>query len=174
MAVKKSGDTYANVAAVSVGESVAGTLASAKFAFPFSIMDKMGLLIQRIEYFPAALSQLNSTGDEVRMALLSKASVTDITNQSDPSVIDSYVFTRMDLGTAASGLLLSRPVTRDFTTLAGGGILVAPGALYAAVQSAGAGGAMSMWIRLYYTYMQLSADEYWQLVESRNVISSQG
>lgn len=172
MAPKKSTDAYANVAAVAVGESVAGTLATAKFAFPFSIMDKMGLLIQRIEYFPAALTQLNSGGDEVRMALLSKASVVDITTQNDPAVIDSYVFTRIDLGTAASGLLISRPVTRDFTTLAGGGILVAPGTLYAAIQSSGAGGVMSMWMRMYYTYMELSTDEYWQLVESRNVITT--
>lgn len=172
MAKATSKDMYANVAAISVGEAVIGTLATAKFAFPFSIMDKMGLLVQRIEYFPAALTQLNSTGDEVRMALLSKSTVTDITTQSDPSVIDSYVFTRLDLGAAASGLLISRPVTRDFTTLAGGGILVAPGALYAAIQSSGAGGVMSMWMRMYYTYMQLSTDEYWQLVESRNVVTS--
>jgi len=169
---KATKDAYANIASVKVEETAAGTLTTAKFAFPFSIMDKMGLLIQRIEYFPAALNQLNGNSDEVRMALLSKASVVDITAQNDSSVIDSCTLVRLDLGAAASGLLLSRPFTRDFTTLAGGGILVAPGALYAGIQSSGAGGAMSMWMRMFYTYMELPTDEYWQLVESRNVISS--
>lgn len=169
---KAQTDRWANIAAVQIDESVAGTLASAKFAFPFSILDKMGLVIQRLEYFPSALAQLNSSGDEIRMALLSKASVTNITDQSDPAIIDSQVLTRIDLGTAASGLMVNRVITRDFTTLAGGGVLVAPGSLYAAIQSSGAGGVMGFWMRMYYTYMVLSADEYWQLVESRNVVTS--
>lgn len=172
MAKVKSADMYANIAAVLVAETAAGTLATEKFAFPFSIMDKMGLLIQRLEYFPASLQQLNSSTDEVRMALLTRAAVTDVTAQNDPAVVDTVTFTRLDLGTAASGLLFSRPITRDFTTLAGGGLLVAPGSLYAGIQSFGAGGVMSCWLRMYYTYMQLSADEYWQLVESRNVVST--
>lgn len=172
MSTKKSGDSWANVAAVKVDETAAGTLTSEKFAFPFSIMDKMGIVIQRLEYFPAGLASLNSTGDEVQMALMSKASVVDIGVQSDPAIIDSQVLTRLDLGTSASGFLFNRVITRDFTTLAGGGILVAPGALYAGVKSSGAAAPMGFWLRMYYTYMTLSADEYWQLVESRNVITS--
>jgi len=43
-------DTFANIAAVRVIESAANTQTSVKFDFPFSIMDKMALLISRIEY----------------------------------------------------------------------------------------------------------------------------
>lgn len=174
MAVTKKGliDKFANVAAVSVTESGTDTQTATKFAFPFSIMDKMALLINRIEYFFNSLGVLNSTTDTTYMALLAAASVVDITAQNDPLIVDTVRYTRYDLGTAASGLLLSAPVTRDFSTMPGAGILVAPNPLYAAIKSTGASGAASGWIRLYYTYMEMDTDEYWQLVESRRIISS--
>jgi hypothetical protein len=106
------------------------------------------------------------------MGLLTRSSGVAITTQNDPSVVDSVVLSRYDLGVAASGLFMTRPISRDFTTLQGGGLLVAPGSLYAGIMSSGAGGVMSMWLRVYYTYMELSTDEYWQLVESRNVVTS--
>jgi len=61
---------------------------------------------------------------------------------------------------------------KDFSSLAGGGLLVAPAPLYGFVISAGAGGVMDAWVKLFYTYVELAADEYWQLVESRRIIST--
>jgi len=171
MAAKSKVDTYANVAAISVTEAVAGTTAYAKFAFPFSIMDKMALVIQRIEYQFGALQQLNGTTDKVVVALTAASGVVDLDNQADPLIIDSARITRLDLGAAASGILLQLPYVKDYTNLAGGGLLVAPSPLYAAIQSTGAAAVMAAWVRMYYTYMELNSDEYWQLVESRRIIS---
>jgi hypothetical protein len=170
----KSGviDRYANVAAVSIQEAVADTLAVTKFAFPFSIMDKMALLISRIEYFFNALGQLNSNGDTTYMALMAGSSVVDITQQNDPLIIDTMRYQRIDMGAAATGSLFSMPITRDFSTLPGGGLLVAPNPLYGAIKGLGEAGTTSGWMRLYYTYLELATDEYWQLVESRRIISS--
>lgn len=173
MATKKTADSYANIAALSVSESVAGTLSTAKFNFPFSIMDKMAILISRIEYlFDTTLAQLNSSGDRVVAALLASNSVVNIDNQADPLIVDNYRAMRLDLGAAASGNIHLLPAVKDFSALPGGGILVAPAPLYGAVQSFGAGGVLSVWIKLFYTYMELSTDDYWQLVESRRIISS--
>lgn len=169
---KKTIDKYANVAAMTLTEAVAGTFISAKFTFPFSIMDKMALLISRLEYWPGGLNQLNSSGDYILGGLLAASSVVDMRVQSDPLVIDSFSFGRIDLGAAASGVFVNMPWIKDFSTLPGGGILVAPNPLYLGLLSSGAAGVTNLSIRLYYTYMELETDEYWQLVESRRIISS--
>lgn len=171
MATKKS-DTFANVAAVLVIESAAGTATYNKFAFPFSIMDKMALIISRIEYHLADLAALNSSGDYCVVALTVSNTVVDIGAQNDPLIVDNMTYHRVDYGTAATGQVYTKPVIKDFANLPGGGILVAPAPLYAGIQSNGAGSATRAWLKLYYTYTELAADEYWQLVESRRIISS--
>lgn len=165
-------DVYTNLAAIQVTESAAATQTSAKFAFPFSIMDKMGLIISRIEYIFANVAALNGTGDFVTAAITTAATVTGMTIQNDPMMVDSVRLERQDLGAAASGLYLQSPFMKDFSSLPGGGLLVAPNPLYGMIQSSGGASAMNVWIRLYYTYIEMSTDEYWQLVESRRVISS--
>jgi len=172
MAAKIKTDTFANLAAVLVAEAVAGTAAYLKYAFPFSIMDKMGLIINRLEYWPGNLNNLNSSTDAVIMGLSISSSITDLTDQSNPAIVDSERVQRIDLGVAASGFFFEEPLIKDFSSLPGGGLLVAPNPLYGFVQGFGAGGVMNSWIKLFYTYMELTADEYWQLVESRRIISS--
>lgn len=173
MATKaKVTDQFANIAALSVAETVAGTLASSKFQFPFSIMDKMGLLISRIEYWLMALGNLNSANDYAIVGLAAASTLVDPTNQADPSMIDSARSQRIDFGAAASGILLEQPYVKDFSNLPGGGLLVAPNPLYGFIIGVGAAASVSAWIKVFYTYMELAADEYWQLVESRRIISS--
>lgn len=172
MPEKKAIDKYANLAAVHPVEAVAGTAKFEKFAFPFSIMDKMGLLITRIEYLFLSLTNLNSGGDSLECCLAVDNRITDLQDFANPSLVDAAYLARYDLGAAASGVLVQSPIVRDFSDLPGGGILVAPNPLYGGVKSNGAAGTMGCWVRLFYTYMELSADEYWQLVESRRVITS--
>lgn len=170
MAGKKT-DTFANIAALNVTESAINTMTSAKFAFPFSIMDKMALIINRIEYWWEGLSAFNSTDDRSVAALTAAATVVNIDNQADPLIIDSTRFARVDVGVAATGILLFQPYVKDFSQLPGGGILVAPAPLYAMVKATGAASVTGCSIKLFYTAMELSSDEYWQLVESRRIIS---
>lgn len=168
----KSKDTYANLAAVYVEESAANTQTAAKFNFPFSIQDKVALLISRIEYWWVGLTNLNGTGDQTCVALATNASLTNITSQNDPMIVDNARVLRADLGTAASGVLETLPFIKDFANLPGGGILVAPAPLYAIVQSTGAAAVCGCWMKLFYTYKELATEEYWELVESRRIIST--
>lgn len=171
MAVKKT-DKAANLAALYVTEAVAGTIAYERFAFPFSIMDKVGLIISRLEYWFQGLAQLNSSGDGVTGAIIAASSLVSISNQADPAILDSIGLSRFDFGAAASGQYWATPIVKDFSSLPMGGILVAPSPLSIAIQSSGAAGTMAMWVRAWYTYVDLSTDEYWELVESRRIISS--
>jgi hypothetical protein len=165
-------DSFANIAAVKVTMSGTDTFTAVKFNFPFSIMDKMGLIISRIEYTINAISALNSALDWVLTGLCVAAAVVDPLSQSDPNIVDNRILTRYDLGTAASGVLHEEPYIKDFAQLAGGGLLVAPNPLYGFLTSSGAGAALNGWVKLFYTYKELATDEYWQLVESRRIITS--
>lgn len=169
---KKTGDRFANVAALYSLTSATDTFTSVKFAFPFSIQDKTGLVINRIEYWPSALGQLNSSMDYLWMGILASNSIVDPLNQADPVLVDSMRFLRLDYGTAASGMLVETPYVKDLSTLPGGGILVAPSPLYMGVTSLGSTGACGGWVKFYYTYLSLTTEEYWELVESRRIISS--
>lgn len=171
MATKKM-DTYANFAAVQVTESAANTQTSTKFAFPFSIMDKMALIISRIEYWLATATRMDTSTDSVQACLAAADKITDISKQNDPLVIDNISYARADFGAAASGLLVINPVVKDFSSLPGGGLIVAPAPLYAVLQGGGCSAANVIWVKLFYTYIELATDEYWQLVESRRIISS--
>ncbi len=167
----KTKDSWAQVAAVAVLEASAGTAAYTKFAFPFSIMDKMALVLNRIEYV-FGLTQLNGGGDYCIMGLTVSNAVVSLLALNDPLIIDQSRVDRYDMGTAASSCLRDSPVIRDMSTLPGGGLLVAPNPLYGCIVSAGASGVMSGYIRMYYTYIEMATDEYWQLVEARRIISS--
>jgi len=135
-------------------------------------MDKVGLVISRIEYWFQGLANLNSSGDSVSGALIAGSSIVSISNQADPQIVDSVALSRFDFGAAASGVFWATPIVKDFSALPGGGILVAPSPLSVAVQSSGAGGVMALWMRAWYTYLTLNTDEYWELVESRRIITS--
>lgn len=172
MAGKGKADSYANFAAIKVVESAANTQTSAKFAFPFSIMDKMALVISRLEYWLSTPDKLDTTGDYVYLALTAAATITDISAQNDPLIIDNYLYLRRDLGTAATGIIFQQPTIKDFSDLPGGGLLVAPSPLYAMAQGSGCSAANVAWFKMFYTYIELASDEYWQLVESRRIISS--
>jgi len=168
----KSKDIYAQFAALNVEEAVANAGVYVKFAFPFSIMDKMALLINRIEYILRANSAYNSSGDSMVAGISVGTNLADVEDVTNPLIVDSVKRTRIDQGTPATCLYLTDPFIKDFSDLPGGGILIAPNPLYAFVKGAGLGAVAACGIRLYYTYRELGTDEYWQLVESRRVITS--
>jgi hypothetical protein len=172
MAGKKAIDQYANIAALTLTESAANTQTSVKFQFPFSIMDKMGLVISRIEYDLQNLGWAAATSDRLRVGLIAGPSVVDMDSPSDPIIIDMFKFYRFDMGAAATGVLFNTPYVRDFSSLPGQGLLVAPNPLYGVIQGLSAAAAGICTVKLFYTYIELATDEYWQLVESRRIISN--
>lgn len=172
MAAKKAIDIYANVAALDVTESGANTYTQTKFAFPFSIMDKMGLLIQRLEYEFLSLGTVLAASGQQIMAGITIAAISSLSDVANPALVDGMRLTRIDQGTAGSAVILNQPYIKDFSNLPGGGILVAPNPLYLAIQGLSAAAAGRVRCRMFYTYMELATDEYWQLVESRRIISS--
>jgi len=170
MAVTKTEDRYANLAALDLVQTVADTTLFKSFAFPFSIQEKVALVIHRLEYW-FTLSVLNTTADYVAGGIACASNLADETDMTDSLIIDQMRIIRTDLGAAASGTLNIQPIVKDFGWLPGGGMLVAPAPLYGFIASAGAGAVATCVLRMFYTYKKLATEEYWELVESRRVIS---
>lgn len=173
MAVAKRGkDSYVNVAAVQITESAANTQTAVKFDFPFSIMDKMALVINRIEYWTASVTPFAAAGDQLYLALTTASIIADIAKQNDPQIVDSHLKSLEIYGAATSAKILEIPYIKDLSSLPGGGLLVAPSPLYGVAQGISLTAVSSSWIKLFYTYLEMNTEDYWQLVESRRIISS--
>lgn len=171
MPATKMSDKYANLAGVNLTQTGANTDTFVKFNFPYSIQDKIALLISRVEYNFSAWSSLNSADDWLGAGLCLAGTLTAAMNAEDPLIIDYVRSMRADFGAAASGQLVEMPFVKDLSTLPGGGILVPPVPLYAYVASSGLAAAAGCQIRFYFTWMTLAESDYWQLVESRRLIS---
>jgi hypothetical protein len=113
---------------------------------------------------------MDSTGDEVFFGLTVNPTIVNIANLADPLIVDLVNVQRLDMGTAASGNLHTFPIVRDLNYLPGGGILVAPNPLYAMIEGKTGATPMSVLIRMFYTSLEMSTDEFWQLVQSRRIV----
>lgn len=164
-------DKYANIAATYFAMSTANTARFVKFDFPFSIMDKVGLLINRVEYIIGALDKFNGANDWAIAGICCASSVADTEDTRDPLIVDQHRITRLDFGTAANALLMQQPHVKTFWDLPGGGVLVPPSPLYAFLDTDGASDVMTLRVRMYYQYVKLATEDYWQLVESRRVVT---
>jgi len=136
-----------------------------------SLFEKMAWLISRVEYFISGYSSFNSTADMVTWGLSTTDQLTSI-SLSNGAVFDYANLQRLDLGVSATGMMINLPLVKDFSQLPGGGILVPPNPLYLGVVGNGMAAAMQVTAKLYYLNYQLATDEYWELVESRRIISS--
>lgn len=166
-------DKFANTAYIKVTETAANTLTFKRLDTGIAIFEKVAWLIGRVEYFFDVFNatNFNGTGDQVSIALTVSNTIADL-GLGKNEVIDAYILYRQDLGTAASGFMLELPYVKDFTNLPGGGMLIPPNPLFLGIKGTGLAAATSCEIRLYYTILQLSPDQYWELVESRRMISS--
>jgi len=166
-------DQFANLAILTVTESAANTLTFKKLETGISLSEKVAWIINKIEYTAASVlaANFNGDGDSLSFGLAVSNSFTaaDIREQL---IIDWNAIIRRDFGTAASMEPQMWPAVKDFSSMPSGGILVPPVPLYIFAAGSGLVSATNVYARIYYTLLKLSIDQYWELVESRRVISS--
>jgi|WetSurMetagenome_2_1015567.scaffolds.fasta_scaffold949091_1 hypothetical protein len=168
-------EQFASMAYLNVLESALNTLTFKKLEIVAGInlgQAKLGMLIHRIFYAfdPGNYALFNATGDYLNWGL----SVTDTV--SAPSIayseiIDYNTLSRVDVGVAASGRHELAQFEKDFNMLPGGGLLLPADRLYAWIKGTGLTAATYVAMRILYTVVELSADQYWQLVEQRHMLS---
>ncbi len=131
----KSKDIYSNKAYGTVTESAANTLTFSEIRTNVSIFEKVAWIINRIEWYAptATLQALTTNQDSIKMALTASQNITSL-SLSNPSVIDLFDLYLKVVGAAATSMWSKMPFVREFSSLPGGGIIVAPRPLFVAAQ----------------------------------------
>jgi hypothetical protein len=173
MASKGSSDKFANYAIVYAEEPSANHLTFKKLETGISLNEKVAWVINRIEYFVGGLNEaiFNTDTDALNYGLSVSNSFSTASHRED-TIIDFNIVQRLDYGTPANSNLFVRPQVKDLASMPGGGIIVPPVPLYLFIQGSGLAYADSVTARIHYTLMELALEDYWQLVESRRVLSS--
>lgn len=161
-------DKFVNLIAQTMTLSAANTLTFQEVNVGLNIFDKVGFLISKLEYEPASTSiaEMTAASDAINMGLSTSNNLSNLV-PAQTEIVDVMTLMRHDMGAAASGALLVKTFTRDFSTLPGGGLLVPPKPLFLAGASAGLANAATIYYRIYFTMIRLSDSEYLELLETR-------
>ena len=158
-------DKYANVLYDAVTESAANTLTFEEVNVGLNIFDKVGLLVSRIEYTNWG-SLLDADGDTIQFGISASNSWASAV-PSETSIIDYNKMFIEGYGTPANALLMQDTLLKDFSTLPSGGILITPKPLYLWVAGSALASASTVRMRMFFTVVKLSSEEYFELLESR-------
>lgn len=160
-------DMYANIIFQTVTQASANDLVFAEIDVGLNLFDKVGLLINRVEYdLTGLVNEMQATTDAAQMGLTASNQITSL-DFSERAVIDYLELDNSIHGTAANLQTFIFPFIRDFSTMPGGGILVSPKPLYLALDSTGFASAQNVTARIYFTILKLSDADYFELLESR-------
>lgn len=171
MASKTVLGQYCAQAVIGVTESGANTLTFAKLETGLSVYDKVGWVLNRVEWRPSltAYSQFNSSGDSLTLALTASSNLSGLSD-GDPAIYAIQRFLRVDLGTPASGAVIPIGEEDDYSTFPGGGILVLPNPLYLAALGSGLAAATTSIVRIWYTAIDMADADYFNLVQGRQIL----
>lgn len=168
--MKESKDKFANKFYGSVTESAANTLSFAEIPTNVDVFAKSAWVLHRLEwYIPEAVwDLLVASADSVQIALTSSRQISTL-KLDNSAVID--LLELMEVTWNATSILISQnPIIRDFTGLPGGGLIIAPRPLYIAVKGTSLTAAVDAELRGYFTRLDLTADEYIELVDFYRIV----
>lgn len=164
-------DQYVQNAVITVTESAINTLTFNELDTGVAMFEKVAFIIHRLQWYVdgSAMQELIAVTDRLDLALVgnNKMTVLDI---GDQAVYDFLTLLPIVTGTAANMVLEQLPTIRDFSGLPGGGIIIPPRPIYAAIKATGFAAVAGVHCRIQFTYKKLKAEEYWELVEATRMI----
>jgi len=164
-------DKYVNVATLRIDQTVINTLTFEELTMGIAIFEKKAILIQRIEYdfFAGGVQELVGAADRLSAGIAISDQI-DALTLADSLVIDKVAWFINTYGVAANAELITQPIIRDFSYLKGGGLLLPSRPIYGVVNSGGFVAVTGVYIKFYFTIVDLKPEDYWELVESRRII----
>lgn len=167
----KKTDAFANKFFAECTESAANTLTFQELGTAVDVFSKRAWVLHRLEYqIPAPLmSYFAASDDKIAIALTSSNKMSSLL-LADPAVID-LLDIKPEFATAVGFQIRVEPFIRDFSSLPGGGLIIAPRPLYLAIKGTSLAGATQVRCRGYYTQMDLAADEYLELVDFYRILA---
>lgn len=168
MAIK---DTFANRAYVKIVESGANTLTFQEMESGFGILEKRAWVISRIEYYIPGTEKGRVTAQEdtLRAGLSLSNKIGDV-GLERPEVIDLIEVVAVVAGTPANVQTTFTPEIHDFSSLPGGGLIVAPKPIYGFVEGVSIGAAATVEMRIYFIIKELKDADFLQLLEMSRMI----
>lgn len=161
---KTSPDKYANVAFGSVTMSAANTLTFSQIQMGVGLFEGKAMILHRVSFRPSFVSvhELAAATDRLVMALTTSNRLSSIIDVTDPSIIGNVDL--ISLGAAIEVVRL--PFQIDYSNLPGGGKLLACNPIYAAMWTSGAAAASAMKVDLEFTFVELSPQDYLEVIQS--------
>lgn len=169
MAKQQIKDMYSNYILAEVEESGANTLTFEELPQITTLLEKKAFLINRVDY-DLPLNLLIAGGDTIEYGLSLSNKWTD-PELTEATIVNYNKHRTVEIGTGASGFDYDSTVSRDFSTLPGGGILIPTRPLYLFVLGTNLGGPATVGMKLYFTVIELDPSQYWDLVESLQAYS---
>jgi len=164
-------DKYANIMLTAVTESAANTLTFTELPQVTTLLEKKAYLLNRIVYDLGVtlLNELKADGERVQFGLSLNSRFTTPTI-IEPAIVDynvQYCRTQTAVGYDVS----TGMINKDFSTLPGYGILLPTRPLYLYAKGTSLATASTISARLYFTVLDLTPADYWDLVESLQAFS---
>lgn len=163
-------DRFANKFYVKVEESAANTLTFQEINTSVDVFSKKAWVLHRLEYYISIgeLNKLDSSADKYSAALCSSNKIGAL-DLSDPSVVDLFEIAYREKSAVGYDYHIM-PIIRDFNNMPGGGLIISPRPLFLGLKGLGATAAGAISCRGYFTSMDLSADEYLELVDFYRIV----
>lgn len=168
--MKASTDKFANKFYGAVTESAANTLTFTEIQTNVDIFAKRAWILHRLEWYapPATLDMLLAAADALTFALTSSNKLTTL--GLDAAGVIDYGEISPFVATYVAASLQYKPFIRDFGNLPGGGLIIAPRPLYVAAKGVSVAAASTWQCRGYFTQLEMSADEYLELVDFYRIV----
>lgn len=160
---KTATEKFSNIAFGSVTMSAANTLTFSQIQFGVGLFEGKALVLHRADFYPSLATdrEVVAAADSYIMALTTSNRLAAL-DVNDPAII----VWRRKVGIAANVEQVLQPVTVDFTSLPGGGVLLPANPIFGAMFSAGFAAAGSMTVRLSFTFVELSPQDYLEVIQS--------
>lgn len=134
---------------------------------------KLGLVLHRLEYwYPrTVIAALGGVGEFIYGGV-GVANTMTAPGPDDAEVVDMFEMDADILGAVVSKQFVMQPIVHDYSLVPGGGLLVPADRLFLFAMSGGLAATLVLECRFYYTPVELSAEDYWQLVEARHLLTT--
>jgi len=161
-------DKYSNLIQVTMEESAANTLTFGAIDLGLTIFQKVGIIVNRIviDWTTQVLSDFVNDDDSMTVALTQSDQISTLA-LTESAVIWKAQRVRFNFGTPANSIITDVQREYSFEAMPGGGELMAPRPLYWACKGNGMSATFAMVMRIYFRILELKADEYFEILESR-------
>ncbi|GAH41088.1 unnamed protein product [marine sediment metagenome] len=165
-------DKYANQGYVRLVPAL-NALSFEELATFVSVFEKKAFLINRIEYFidAGAIRELDEETDAVTYGLSTSDVFVDAA-LGVPQIFDFNQIIAVLQGAGVSSHLVTMPFIKDLSTMPSGGVLVPCRPIFLWMQSSGLAAAGNIAARIFFTVVDLKAEEYWELVEATRLVGA--